>query len=205
VEHSTDQPLLGERFSEALRYALEAHRTQLRKGTRVPYASHLLGVCALVLEHGADEDVAIAALLHDVAEDQGGEPRLADVRARFGERVARIVAQLSDSLSQDSATKAPWKERKLAYLDRLRHDDTDALLVSAADKVHNARAIVASVRAEGIGAYARFGPGKADPAIGQAEVLWYYESVRTIVSERLPGPLAQDLDDAVNRLRALSG
>ena len=111
--------MLTSRFNAALDYAVDVHRTQVRKGTDIPYAGHLLGVAALVLEDGGSEDEAIAALLHDAAEDQGGAPRLADIRARFGERVVAIVAGCTDA---DTDPKPPWRERKAAYLAHLEGD-----------------------------------------------------------------------------------
>ncbi len=140
---------LGPRFDEALVYAADVHRDQRRKGTQTPYIAHLLHVAALVIEDGAlagelNEDEAIAALLHDAAEDQGGEERLADIRSRFGERVAEIVAACSDTFEDP---KPPWRERKEAYIARLRTEtDRGILRVSAADKVHNCRAIVVDYR-----------------------------------------------------------
>src|SRR5919198_6077156 len=131
---------LSSRFGEAAEYAIEVHRGQVRKGNDVPYVAHLFAVASMVLEDGADEDVAIAALLHDAAEDQGGEGRLRDIRDRFGGRVAQIVEACSDTLA---SPKPPWKERKEAYLKRLANeDDRGVLLVSLADKLHNARSLL---------------------------------------------------------------
>ena len=139
---------LGPRFADALGYVVHVHADQRRKGTDVPYVAHLLAVTGLVIEDGAAtgrlrEDEAIAALLHDSAEDQGGEARLADIVERFGERVAQIVRACSDSLSEDG-DKAPWRERKEAYLAHLESEaDLGVLRVSLADKVSNARAVLA--------------------------------------------------------------
>lgn len=128
----------GERFERALVYAARAHRGQLRKGSQVPYISHLLAVSALVIEDGGDEDEAIAALLHDVVEDQGGASRLADVKREFGGRIAAIVSACSDT---DETPKPPWRERKERYLEHLETADSSVVGVSLADKVHNAQSL----------------------------------------------------------------
>ena len=121
---------LTERFDRALLYATQVHGGQVRKGTTVPYLAHLLAVAATVMEYGGDEDMAIAALLHDAAEDQGGARRLDDIRNRFGDRVASFVADLSDSLVQAGEAKAEWRTRKEAYLAHLATRDADVLLVA---------------------------------------------------------------------------
>jgi len=138
--------MLTQRFSQALVYAADAHQDQTRKGTTVPYVAHVLAVAALALENGATEDEAIAALLHDTAEDCGGEPRLRDVRERFGSTVADIVWGCSDTME---TPKPPWRERKEAYLHRLDAESPSVLLVSACDKLHNVRSILVSVRNDG--------------------------------------------------------
>jgi len=129
---------LGPRFNDAFLYAAEKHAAQTRKKTDVPYISHLMSVAALVLEAGGGEDEAVAALLHDVVEDCGGEPVLEEVRERFGDHVAKIVAGCTDAYT---IPKPPWKQRKLDYLDVLRRAGDDIRLVSAADKLHNVRTI----------------------------------------------------------------
>ena len=185
-------PLLGPRFSQALGWAAELHRDQTRKGTTVPYVSHLLAVTALVLEHGADEDEAIAALLHDAVEDQGGASTLAEIRRRFGDRVAGIVAAVSDT---DMVPKPPWRERKEGYLHHLADatTTTSALLVSAADKLHNARSILTDLTADGDQIWTRFNAGPD-------EQLWYYHSLVDILSSRLPGELTDELARVVAEL-----
>jgi GTP pyrophosphokinase len=190
------EPLLTERFDTALGYASAAHRSQLRKGTTIPYVSHLLAVASRVLEAGGDEDEAIAALLHDTVEDQGGPARLADITMRFGQRVADLVAGTSDT---DETPKPPWRQRKLAYLEHLAAPTTDrsVLLVSAADKLHNARSVVADVRLSGPATWKRFNAG-AD------EQLWYYRSLRDVFRRRLPGPLTDELSDVVGDLEAVT-
>jgi (p)ppGpp synthase/HD superfamily hydrolase len=197
---------LGPRFDEAFRYAIDAHRDQLRKGTEVPYASHLLGVASLVLEEHGDEDEAIAALLHDVVEDHGGKPRLDDVRRRFGDRIANLVEACSDSLAEDESTKAPWKPRKTEYIEHVRqgHDDA-ALLVSLADKLYNSRAILRDVKfaTDRQEVWDRFGRERDC-------VLWYYRSLvdafrsRRTMDERT-ARLLEELDATVTELEALSG
>src|SRR5580693_7914935 len=136
--------VLTDRFDRALLYTTHIHGGQVRKGTSTPYVAHLLAVAATVLEYGGDEDLAIAALLHDSVEDQGGNARLEDVRNRFGQRVAKVVEACSDSLADTAKgeRKAQWQERKMAYLVHLQMADEDVLRVSLADKVHNARAIL---------------------------------------------------------------
>ena len=150
-------PLLTSRFDLAFLFASGLHHTQCRKGTNVPYISHLMAVSALVLEAGGDEDLAIAALLHDAAEDQGGQAILDDIRRLFGHRVADVVGDCSDTLLNP---KPPSEQRKADYLIHLRNASPDALLVSAADKLHNARAILFDYRQGGEEVFARFNVGK---------------------------------------------
>jgi (p)ppGpp synthase/HD superfamily hydrolase len=139
--------VLTERFDKALTYASIVHGGHKRKGTQTPYISHLLAVVSIVLENGGTEDEAIAALLHDAAEDQGGRPRLDDIRARFGDRVAEIVEACSDSLVEDSSKKPEWHKRKELYHRELRaHSDSSFYLVSVADKLHNARSMAQDER-----------------------------------------------------------
>ena len=180
-----------ERFEQALIYASQAHGSQRRKGTQIPYVAHLLAVCALVLEDGGDEDQAVAALLHDAVEDQGGAARLTDIRARFGERVARIVESCTDT---DQQPKPPWLERKRSYLRHLREAPAEVLRVSCADKLDNARAILRDFRALGDRVFERFNPQKAD-------TLWYYACLANIFRARFPGALAGELARTVRALR----
>ncbi len=139
----TFQSFLTGRFDLAFQLASGLHHEQRRKGTEIPYISHLMSVAALVLEAGGDEDQAIAALLHDAMEDQGGPPTLETIRRLFGDRVAGIVKECSDSESEHPENKLPWHQRKQAYLAKLTAASPDALLVSVADKLHNARTILA--------------------------------------------------------------
>jgi GTP pyrophosphokinase len=158
---------LSNKFQEALAYAFELHREQERTGSGVPYVAHLLGVSSLALEHGADEEMAIAALLHDSAEDQGGEETLKAIELRFGERVAKIVRACTDATEQP---KPPWRERKMRYLEHLRDAASDVQLVAACDKLYNLRCIVNDYRALGEPLWQRFTGGRAG-------VLWYYHEL----------------------------
>lgn len=188
-------PLLSPTFDYALVYAHRLHGHAIRKGTSIPYVSHLLAVAALVLEAGGDEETAIAALLHDAVEDGGGRPRLEDIRARFGERVARIVEECSDSFTEP---KPPWPERRRAYLARLPAAPREALVVSAADKLHNARAILADYRAQGEGLWQRFNAPRED-------ILWYYRELVAIFRDRGPASLAGELARVVAEIHHLAG
>lgn len=185
-------PNLTSRFDEAMAYARRAHDGQLRKGTTIPYVAHLLGVAALTIEAGGDEDQAIATLLHDVVEDQGGQPRLSDIRQRFGERVAEIVAECSDS---DIEPKPPWRTRKEAYLEAMATKSTDALLVSLADKVYNAEAILADLAVIGDAVWDRFKGGREG-------TLWYYSELADRFELRVSSSNAARLRRAVNSLHA---
>lgn len=183
---------LSDRFFQAMAYAADAHKEQVRKSTNIAYISHPFGVASLVLEAGGDEDQAIAALLHDVAEDCGGEPRLADIAEKFGDRVAHVVRGCSDSLVVDEAVKAPWKERKQAHIEHLESADMDTLLVTAADKTHNARAIATDIQSIGYKVWDRF---NAD----QEEIVWYYISIFWVlknagVTPTLLNPLGAAID-----------
>jgi (p)ppGpp synthase/HD superfamily hydrolase len=201
MPESTAAPPLTARFPAALAVAWEVHGRQLRKKTGIPYMAHVMAVCALALEHGADEDVAIAALLHDSVEDStDGAAMQRTIAEDFGPRVARIVISCSDAIAVPGEPKPPWKERKERYLHHLQHDaDVDALLVSACDKVHNARSILADLRTEGTEVWERF--TVKDPN----EQLWYYTSVLQILRRRLPVALTDELADLVDAIRAFVG
>ena len=185
---------LGPRFRDAFLFAADKHATQTRKKTTVPYISHLMAVTALVLEAAGDEDQAIAALLHDVVEDCGGAPTLEELRARFGDRVAHIVEGCTDAWIHP---KPPWKQRKLDYLEHLRHADADIRLVSAADKLHNARTILHDLRLHGAPVFSRF-------AGGRDGTLWYYRAVLDVLRNGHPNPLIPDLARVVTELEALA-
>jgi len=175
--------MLTNRYDDALLYASELHRTQVRKGSEIPYMSHLLSVSALVLKNGGDEDQAIAGLLHDAAEDQGGVATLEAIRDRFGDRVADIVADCTDSWTDP---KPPWRERKGAYIAALPGKKPESMLVSLADKTDNARAIMGDYRETGDEVWARF-TGKKDGT------RWYYQTLSELFSKHYPGPLAAEL------------
>src|SRR5579864_8766509 len=161
------------RFDQALLFASKMHARQTRKGTGVPYIAHLMGVASLVLEAGGGEDLAIAALLHDVVEDCGGAPMLKEVRRRFGKRVAAIVEGCTDA---DTDPKPPWRERKEQYLRHLKTADADTRLVSAADKLNNVRSILSDYRALGESVWSRFNGGREG-------TLWYYRTLLNIFLE----------------------
>jgi (p)ppGpp synthase/HD superfamily hydrolase len=194
-------PVLTRRFDLALQFASGLHHAQVRKGTEIPYVSHLMGVCSLVLENGGDEDQAIAALLHDAMEDQGGAPTLDTIRRLFGDRVADSVRECSDSDVADPARKLPWHDRKRAYLDHLQQTSFDALLIAAADKLHNARDILACYRELGDKLWDRFN-AKAT----KADHLWYYrELVRRFQARpEVPRQLVDELDRVVTELEKLA-
>jgi len=170
------------------------HASQTRKGTAIPYVSHLLGVSSLVLEALGDEDQAIAALLHDAAEDCGGEPRLVEIEQMFGPRVASIVRGCSDSLVQDPKMKLPWRERKEEYIRHIEDASMDVILVSCADKLHNARAIWTDVQRDGVETMKRFNaPG--------AEIAWYYTSLLAAFASRgAPADLVIPLREVTENL-----
>ena len=185
------------RIARAAAYAARAHEGQTRTGTQAPKMAHLLGVTANVLEdagrNGAvDEDEAVAALLHDTAEDSGGRERLEDIRARFGDRVADIVEALSDSLEPEPP---PWRARKEAYLRELLDEERPSVLrVSLADKLDNVRAIVAAHRLLGDDFWRRFH--------SLDDTLWYYGTLADVFSRKLPGPMEEELQRSVAQLRA---
>ena len=158
---------LSDRFLQALEFATRAHAGQARKGTDIPYIAHLLAVTAIVLEHGGDEDQAIAALLHDAIEDQGGDAMRQQIRERFGDRVTSMVDDCTDAEVQP---KPPWKERKLAYVAHIPAAHADSLLVSMADKLHNSSAILRDFRHLGPDLFERF-------AAGPEDTVWYYRSL----------------------------
>jgi (p)ppGpp synthase/HD superfamily hydrolase len=182
------------RLAEATSFAMTIHADQLRKGSETPYISHLLGVASLVLEFGGDEDQAIAGLLHDAIEDQGAEQGPV-IEARFGPRVAAIVRGCTDV---DSLPKPPWQVRKEAYIAHLETAGPDIWLVSCADKLYNARAIVTDLRALGDAMFTRFTGGKEG-------TLWYYRSLVEAFERVSPGILSAELGEAVAEMERLAG
>jgi (p)ppGpp synthase/HD superfamily hydrolase len=189
-----DETILTERFEDALRYAAHLHARQKRKGTSIPYVAHLLSVTSLVLENGGDEDQAIAALLHDAVEDQGGIPTLQEIRKRFGERVARIVDSCTDAYVRP---KPPWRKRKEDYLAHLRLAEPDVRLVSLADKLHNARSILRDLRRDGLQSLSRFNGGRSG-------TLWYYRSLVTIFQELDDSLMVAELAKVVAEIEAIA-
>lgn len=187
------QTNLTERFEQALVYATRLHANQRRKSSGAPYLAHLLAVTALVLEHGADEDLAIAALLHDAVEDQGGASTRADIARQFGERVAEIVDGCTDT---DQYPKPPWRSRKEAYVAHLAKADDGVRLISAADKLHNVRDLIAALRRQGDTVWQHFRGGREG-------TLWYYRSMLETLSARGPQPLVEELARAVVELELL--
>jgi (p)ppGpp synthase/HD superfamily hydrolase len=183
---------LTSRFENALEFATQLHAGQTRKGTTIPYVAHLLAVASLVLIHGGNEDEAIAALLHDAVEDQGGKPTLELIRDRFGKNVASIVDDCSDT---DVEPKPPWKERKERYLAHLGSASASAKLVAAADKLDNLRAIIADYRVLGLALWDRFNAGYEDQ-------LWYYRSCLKALQNG-PSSLVKELEMAVSELERL--
>ena len=187
--------MLTDKIASALALAIEAHNGQKRKGTCIPYVAHPLAVASIALEHGADEELAMAALLHDAVED-GGASYAGRIRDLFGDRVADIVAGCTDGVPDADGQKPPWLQRKQAYLDHLRLSSDDVLLVSSADKLHNARAIVEDLLSIGQKVYDRFSASKE-------QTLWYYESLAQIFELR-GTPVARALRGAVNEMKRLS-
>ena len=195
IEGATQRGL-GPRFEEALVYATRLHADQKKKGTETPYIAHLLGVAAIVLNEGGDEDMAIAALLHDAVEDQGGRPRLQEIQAFFGDRVAEIVEACTDSFAAPGEPKAEWRQRKAAYLAKIPGENADARIVSAADKLYNARQILADYRRQGDTVWSRFKAGRE----GQ---LWYYRALVSAFRRAGANSLVDELDRVVTELEQL--
>jgi len=186
---------LGLRFMRAFQFAAEKHAGQTRKASTIPYLAHLMGVASLVLEAGGDEDLAIAAFLHDVVEDCGGAPMLKEVRRRFGARVAKVVDGCTDA---DTYPKPPWRERKEKYLRHLKKADADTRLVSAADKLNNVRSILADYREVGEYVWSRFNGGRDG-------TLWYYRALLEEFLRRSPNRITRELTLAVKQLDAAVG
>ncbi len=186
---------LSARFDEALKYAHDVHRNQTRKGTQSPYISHLMGVASIVLDDGGSEDEAIGALLHDAAEDHGGRGRLDDIRKRFGDGVANIVEDCTDSWD---TPKGPWIERKRAYVAHANVLAPSSLRVSAADKVHNGYAILRDLRNTGEEVWTRFNAPADD-------VVAYYESLVRAFRHAGGGRLVDELERIVRGIQREMG
>lgn len=180
---------LSVNFDNALVYASKLHRNQIRKGSGVPYVAHLLSVSSRVLVAGGSEDQAIAGLLHDAAEDQGGKATLDVIHERFGQHVAQIVADCTDSWVEP---KPDWRLRKKAYLSALPGKPVASLLVSLADKVDNAEAILHDYQNIGDDLWSRFTGGRQG-------TVWYYRSLSTIFTRVLPCALTNELSRTVSQ------
>ena len=185
---------MSNRFEQAFLYANRLHAAQTRKANEIPYITHLMSVAGIVADFGGDEDQIIAGLLHDVVEDQGGAPRLAEIQAQFGARVARMVSDCTDA---DVQPKPPWRERKERYIDHLAEALPESLLISAADKLHNARSIVADLRRQGPACFEKFTGGRDG-------TLWYYEAMVEGLSRRGPAALVDELRRTVGMMRELA-
>ncbi|HKM80205.1 MAG TPA: HD domain-containing protein [Candidatus Acidoferrum sp.] len=194
VRKTESKTALSRKFISALSYAARLHGSQIRKRTERPYIGHLLGVASIVIEYGGDEEMAIAALLHDAVEDQGGLPRLRGIRRKFGKRVAEIVDGCTDAYSEP---KPPWLERKRAYLARVGKEPATVRLVSAADKLSNARETLHDLRVHGEGVFERFA-GKKEGT------LWYYRALVTAFRVAGNNPLIEELGRVVSELEAIS-
>jgi (p)ppGpp synthase/HD superfamily hydrolase len=186
---------LTRRFDDAFHYAHDLHASDTRKGTAAPYIGHLMGVASIVLDDGGTEDEAIAALLHDAAEDHGGRATVEAIRARFGDAVAKIVEDCTDSWEDP---KRPWMERKLAYMDHARRLPASSLRVSAADKVHNTYAILRDLRNMGEEVWHRFNASPDD-------VMWYYQGLVRSYHEAGGGRLVDELERIVRGIEREMG
>ncbi|NET60794.1 MAG: HD domain-containing protein [Symploca sp. SIO2E6] len=185
--------MLSKRFTDALTFATKLHANQIRKGGGVPYVAHLLGVASIALEYGANEDEAIAALLHDAIEDQGGAATREEIRRRFGDTVTDIVDGCTDA---DTIPKPPWRQRKEAYIAHIPTASTSVRLVSASDKLHNARSILHDYRRLGDSLWERFHGGKDG-------TLWYYRSILEAFRSTEFTPLVEELERVVDELEDL--
>ncbi|MBE9125421.1 MULTISPECIES: HD domain-containing protein [unclassified Coleofasciculus] len=186
---------LSERFTEALTFGTQLHANQTRKGSGVPYITHLLAVASIALDYGANEDEAIAALLHDAIEDQGGAATRAEIRRRFGDTVTEIVEGCTDS---DTTPKPPWRQRKEAYIAHIPTASASVCLVSAADKLHNVRSILKDYRQSGEDLWQRFKGGKDG-------TLWYYRALVRAFRTQGSTPIVEELDRVVSELERLVG
>jgi len=182
-----------DRLADAVRFALDAHADQKRKGTGIPYASHLLQVAGLVFEAGGDVEQVMAALLHDSIEDCE-DVDAARIHARFGEGVASIVVVCTDVSGDTSRDESEWGVRKTRHLESLASAPTRARVVAACDKLHNLRSLVGDLRAEGVATLERFTPAPA-------RTRWYYESAHRVLRDALPGALALEFDALIDALR----
>jgi len=201
-KHRNEQLYLTTRFTSAVDYARHVH-IERRKGTEVPYMAHLLGVASLVMGEAGHagipvtEEMIIAAILHDAAEDHGGLARLMDIEQNFGSNVARMVEGLSDSLTEDPNKKQSWLERKQNYIQRLKAEPADVRLISVADKLYNARAILEDYREVGPRIWERFKRGRQDQ-------IWYFDELLTVYKSTDTWRIVEELERVVNELRQVS-
>ena len=184
---------LSKRFTDALIFASHLHADQTRKGSGIPYITHLLGVASIALEYGANEDEAIAALLHDAIEDQGGAPTREEIRRRFGDNVTEIVDGCTDC---DTTPQPPWRQRKEAYIAHIPTASASVRLVSAADKLHNTRSILNDYRLLKDAVWGRFKGGKDG-------TLWYYRALVDAFRANESTPLVDELERVVSELEQL--
>jgi (p)ppGpp synthase/HD superfamily hydrolase len=199
----TENPrlVLTKRFTEAVEYARQLH-TEYRKGTDIPYMAHLIGVAALVMGEAGGrvpvtEDMVIAALLHDAVEDHGGAPRMREIEQIYGLNVARLVEALSDTFAEDPEKKEPYGQRKTTYIMRLRREPDDVLLISAADKLYNAKAILDDFKEIGPAVFDRFKRGKD-------QQLWYFDELLKVFRAHPSNQIVDDLERVVKELHAVT-
>jgi len=190
----TGKPILSQRFTDAFAYAADLHAKQVRKGTGVPYIAHLMAVSAIVIENGGTEDEAIAALLHDAIEDQGGDATRQEIIRRFGPKVAAVIDGCTDA---ETVPKPPWRERKEAYIAHLADASPSMCLVSSADKLHNVRAILSDYRRLGEALWTRFTGGRDG-------TLWYYRALVDTFRAVTSSPIIEELDCTVAELERLT-
>lgn len=200
MSDSSERLLLTARFTDAVDYARQLH-TEFRKGTDIPYMAHLLGVAAIVMSEAGrrvpvTEDMVIAALLHDTVEDHGGMPRLLEVKDRFGPNVSRMVAGLSDTFAEDHDKKEGWEDRKAAYIDRLKGEEDDVLLISAADKLYNAKAMLEDYREIGDAVWERFHRGPK-------QQLSYFKALLDVFDARPRNRIVDEFERVVRELENL--
>ncbi|MEH2057743.1 MAG: HD domain-containing protein [Nostoc sp.] len=186
--------MLSERFTAALIYATQLHANQVRKGSGVPYIAHLLGVASIALEYGANEDEAIAALLHDAIEDQGGATTRKEIRRRFGDNVTAIVDGCTDA---DTIPKPPWRQRKEAYIAHIPTASSSVLLVSSADKLYNAQSILKDYRVLGESLWERFQGRKEG-------TLWYYRALVDAFKQTTTTVIIEELERVVVQIEVLA-
>jgi (p)ppGpp synthase/HD superfamily hydrolase len=186
--------VLTARFEKALLYATRLHATQTRKASDIPYVSHLMAVAALALEYGGGEDEAIAALLHDAVEDQGGDETRVEILEKFGPAITGIVDGCTDA---DTFPKPPWRPRKEAFMENLRGCSDSVRLVVACDKLHNARAMVKDYRVCGEALWSRFSGGREG-------MLWYYRTIVAVLRSDRTEPVVDELNRVVSELEVLT-